>query len=226
MSALASRQRELSATISLLPPLLRAQDGALGELNASFTPTRTFANELLPGVRETASTLSVALPWLAQAHLLVSPTRLGGLLADLTPAVSDTSRTLASATPLLGGLDQLNRCLLRDLIPTGNEVISDPPLGTGSSVYQELYQSAVGLAGVTQGFDGNGRYLRVQTGGGTVATVSSSLPGEGALHGNALLPPLGTRPAWPGGRPPYRRTVACYSNAAPSLNAAQTGAAP
>ncbi len=49
---------------------------------------------------------------------------------------------------------------MHTVIPTGNERISDPPLTTGLQVYQELFQSAVGLAGVGQNFDGNGRYVR------------------------------------------------------------------
>ena len=45
-------------------------------------------------------------------------------------------------------------------------MIADPPIGTGQPVYRELFQTAVGLAGAAQNFDGNGRYVRANAGGG------------------------------------------------------------
>lgn len=226
MATLASRQQDLSATIALLPPLLRDSNSAFSALDTSFAPTTAFAQAILPGVNETAATISAALPWMAQAHSLVLPAELGGLLANLTPAVQDTATTIPQTTNLVGGLDLLNRCFLHNVIPTGNAVIQDPPLTSGLPVYQELFQSAVGLAGAGQGFDGNGRYLRFQTAGGSVLVNSSPLPNQGVMYGNALLTPLGTRPAWPGGKPPYNGAAPCYTNTPPNLDAARTGAGP
>ena len=85
----------------------------------------------------------------------------------LTPAVQGTASTLNSSKALLNGSDQLAKCFVHTVIPTGNERLSDPPLTTGLQVYQELFQSAVGLAGIGQNFDGNGRYVRSTAGGGS-----------------------------------------------------------
>jgi phospholipid/cholesterol/gamma-HCH transport system substrate-binding protein len=226
MGALAARQRDLGTTISLLPPLLRSQASALGPLQASFGPTRAFARELTPSVKQLASTIDVGLPWIAQSTALFSPKYLGGLLSSLTPAVQNTAGSLGSTKTLLGGSDELARCLVRNVIPTGNQVIKDPPLTTGLPVYQELFQSAVGLAGTAANFDGNGRYVRATAGGGADRVATGSLPGGGPLYGNAVTPPLGTRPAFPGKAPPLRRDVPCSQYAAPNLNAARTGAGP
>ena len=46
MGALAARQQDLSETIALLPPLLRATNSALGPIQASFGPTQAFARDL------------------------------------------------------------------------------------------------------------------------------------------------------------------------------------
>jgi phospholipid/cholesterol/gamma-HCH transport system substrate-binding protein len=82
----------------------------------------------------------------------------------------------------------------------------------------------VGLAGEGQNFDGNGMYVRFQPGGGD-QTVS--LGGSGGLadkvFANAILKPLGTRPAFPGKRPPYKPDVPCYTNTLPNLNGAASG---
>jgi phospholipid/cholesterol/gamma-HCH transport system substrate-binding protein len=226
MADFASHQQDLSETISLLPALLRNTDTADAALDASFPPTKAFAAALLPGVNETAATIRVGLPWLAQATALNSPNELGGLLNALTPAVQNTASSLDDTRKLLSSADNLARCFIHNLIPTGNSVISDPPVGTGLKVYQELFQGAVGIAGAGGNFDGNGRYVRSSAGGGTVQVQTSSIPGYGPMYGNAVLQPLGTRPAFAGSPPPLRRDVPCYQNAAPALNSAATGAGP
>jgi len=196
-------------------------------LDASFAPTKAFAAALLPGIKQLDPTIGAALPWLAQATALVSPQELGGLVKDLTPAVQNTASTLSSTKALLSAADELARCLSHNVIPAGNEVISDPPVGTGLQVYQELFQSAVGIAGASQNFDGNGRYTRASAGGGSIQVQTATLPGgNGALYGNAVLQPLGTRPAWPGKAPPLRRDVACFTQSVPNLNTVRTGVGP
>jgi phospholipid/cholesterol/gamma-HCH transport system substrate-binding protein len=226
MAALASRQADLSATIAALPPWLQATDRALGPLNASFAPTQEFARALIPGVNQLNETITLALPWLKQSTLLMSPSELGGLLNDLTPAVQNTSASISATKTLLQQSDLFAQCFTHNVVPTGNEVIQDPPNSTGSPVYQEFFQSAVGLAGASQNFDGNGRYLRASAGGGNDLVASSSIAGGGPLYGNAVLSPLGTRPAWPGAAPPLKRSVACYKNPAPDVNRVVTGGTP
>jgi len=226
MGALSARQQDLSTTISLLPGLLRALNSALGPLQASFGPTQAFARDLTPSVEQLAPTITAGLPWLAQSRALLSPSELGGLLRYLSPAVQGTASTLISTKSLLTGSDELAGCFVNTLIPTGNERIQDPPLTTGLQVYQELFQSAVGLAGVAQNFDGNGRYARALAGGGSDRVQTGALPGTGPLYGNAVVPPLGTRPAYPGKQPPLNSTVPCFKSAPPNLSAAKTGVGP
>jgi ABC-type transporter Mla subunit MlaD len=226
MAALASRQQQLSETIALLPPWLQATDRALGPLNASYGPTRAFAAAILPGVEQLDPTIGAALPWLDQATALMSPRELGGLLSRLTPAVQRTASSLSATKKLLLQADQLAQCSSHNIVPTGNQAIQDSPSSSGLPVYQDFFQSAVGLAGIAQNFDGNGRYLRAQPGGGSIRFQTSRVPTAGPLFGNAVLPPLGTRPAWPGSAPPIRRDVPCYKNQPPSLNRVSTGAAP
>jgi phospholipid/cholesterol/gamma-HCH transport system substrate-binding protein len=226
VNALANQQQNLSQTIALLPGALRATNDALGPLQASFTPTQQFARDLLPSVKQLPATISAALPWIAQSQALVSKQELGGLLSSLTPAVQGTSSTLTATKTLLTNADALARCFIHNVIPVGNERIQDPPLTTGLQLYQELFQSAVGLASASQNFDGNGRYVRASTGGGTDLQTTASLGDNGPLFGNGVLPSLGTRPADPGSAPPIRSNVSCVKNAAPNLNAAKTGAGP
>jgi phospholipid/cholesterol/gamma-HCH transport system substrate-binding protein len=226
MGTLASRQQQLEQTISALPPLLRRTESADTALDASFGPTQQFAQALLPGVEQLGPTIDVALPWIAQATKLVSPAELGGLLKYLSPAVQNTGATITSTKKLVSSADVLARCFLHNLIPVGNQRVQDPPNTTGLQLYQELFQSAVGIAGAAGNFDGNGRYIRSSAGGGSNQVQTPSLPSLGPLYGNAVLPILGTRPAFGGSPPPLRRDVACYKNPAPNLNSAKTGVGP
>jgi hypothetical protein len=226
MRELADHQDDLSQTIALLPGTLRAADATLGPLQASFAPTQTFARELLPGVRQLGPTIDVGLPWLAQSEALLSDRDLGGLLPELSPAVRNTGATVTATRALLGGTYELAACFNHTIIPTGNEKISDPPITTGLQVYQELFQSAVGIASASQDFDGNGRYVRSTTGGGDLREQTGSLPGAGPLYGNAVYPTLGTRPSYDNTKPPYVRTVECLKENPPNLNSATTGVGP
>ena len=226
MGALAARQSDLSRTISLLPPFLRSTDRALGPIQASFGPTRAFAADLLPSIKQLNPTIVDGLPWLAQSTALFSHQYLGGLLPYLRTAVQATSSSLNSTKSLLNGSGALARCLVHNVIPAGNETILDPPVTTGLQVYQELFQSAVGIASAGQNFDGNGRYVRSTTGGGSDRVATGDLGSEGPLYGNAVLPPIGTRPAYPGTPPPIKRNVPCFDNPLVNLNAVTTGTGP
>jgi hypothetical protein len=225
MAALAARQQALQQTIAALPPLLRSADAADSQLDASFPPTRAFASAILPGVRQLGPTLDAAIPWLAQLTALNSPSELGGLVADLAPTVQRTSALISPLESLIDQTGVLARCFTGVVLPSSNEVIQDPPSTTGLKVYQELLQSAVGIAGASQNFDGNGRYVRASVGGGSQLVQTIKLP-NGPLFGNAVLAPLGTRPAFPGKAPPVNGDRACYRNPVPQLSSTATGGTP
>jgi phospholipid/cholesterol/gamma-HCH transport system substrate-binding protein len=231
-AALASEQGNLRETIALLPGVLQRANPAFAALNRSFPPTRAFAREVLPGVRETGSTIDAAFPWIEQTRALVSPAELQGLVRDLRPAVADLSTVAHDSLSLLPQLDLVDRCALDVVLPTGDVKLNDPPLTTGTENYKEFWQALVGLSGESQNEDGNGTYARFQTGGGDT-TLSTGTIGNGPqggsgppLVGNFPLPPIGTRPARPAAKPPFNRTTRCYTNTPPDLNSARLGGGP
>jgi phospholipid/cholesterol/gamma-HCH transport system substrate-binding protein len=224
--AFAAEEPALRETVRRLPRVLEAARPALDNLNRAFPPTRAFAREIIPGVRETPATIDASFPWIAQTRRLVSPAELQGLVNDLQPAVDDLARFTDGTVDLLPRVDSVNRCALENLLPTGDQVIQDGPFTTGIENYKEFFQSLVGLSGESQNFDGNGSYTRFQPGGGDQTVSTGQIPGLGSFFGNATAAPLGTRPAFPRRRPPYRRDVACHRNAQPNLNSAAIGAGP
>lgn len=225
MAALAARQSDLAQTIAVLPPFLQRTESSDTALDASFGPTQAFARALTPGISYLGPAIDAGIPWIAQSNALMTPQELGGLVQDLTPAVQNTGATIGETTKLINQVDLLTRCFDHNIVPTGNEVIADPPIGTGQPVYRELFQSAVGIASASQNFDGNGRYIRANAGGGDIRVTGPSVPSAGPVYGNAVVPVLGSRPAFAGSPPPLQRSVACYRNAKPDLNRVTTGGA-
>jgi ABC-type transporter Mla subunit MlaD len=226
MSALAAESGNLRETVRLLPRVLEAANPTLDALNAAFPPTRAWAREMIPGVRETDATLEAGFPWIRQTRALLRPSELQGLVAELQPAVADFAEFTDGQVDLLPVLDLFNRCQLSVILPTGETRIDDGALSTGIMNYQEFFQSMVGLAGESGNFDGNGSYTRVQSAGGgyTVQSPPIGTFREG-LFASASLPPLGTRPArLP--KPPYKPNAKCHKQTRPNLNDARIGAGP
>ena len=82
-------------------------NSAFDSLNAAFPPTRAFATEIRPGVRETPATIEAAFPWIEQTRALVQPEELGGLAEELSPATVDLARLIDRASELLPEIDLL-----------------------------------------------------------------------------------------------------------------------
>ena len=221
VAAFAAEQGNLRQTIHLLPEVLEQANPALDKLNAAFPPTRAFAREILPGVRETPATIQAAFPWIAQVRGLVSPAELQGLANDLRPAVDDLAQLTDDTVQLLPKVDDVSRCFLENILPTGDIVINVPgyPHETGVANYKEFWQSQVALSGESQNFDGNGQYTRFQPGGGTqTLSTGKTLLGGPPMFANPNLPSLGSIPKYPASKPPYRRDVKCFENALPKVN--------
>jgi virulence factor Mce-like protein len=229
MAAFASQADALTASIHVLPDVLTQADNALLHLNQSFPPLRAFSREILPGVRETPETVAASFPWISQTRKLVSPAELGGLVNDLQPAVADLANSTDESIKLFPQVDLVSRCFTDVLLPTGDVKVQDPPLSTGIENYKEFWQALVALSGESSNFDGNGSYTRFQTGGGSHFVSTGQAVGGGPTSvqtANAIVPPIGARPARPATRPPYNRKFACYKNPIPDINGAATTSGP
>jgi phospholipid/cholesterol/gamma-HCH transport system substrate-binding protein len=217
-AAFASEAGNLRTSIHELGPTLDNANRAFAALNAAFPPTRAFAREILPGVRETPVTIDAALPWIAQMRKLVSPAELGGVVRQLSPATAELAKLTDRAITLLPKTDLTSKCVSKVIIPTGNIPIRDE-FPTGVENYKEFFWGLVGLAGESENFDGNGTYVRFQTGGGSQQiSLGNSASNSGDLFGNLVSAPLGNRPYDPRKRPPYRPNVPCYTQQIPDLS--------
>jgi phospholipid/cholesterol/gamma-HCH transport system substrate-binding protein len=218
MAAFASEEGNLRSSIRLLAPTLENANAALASLNRALPPTRAFARDILPGVRETAPTIEASFPWVDQARRLLSPAELQGLARDLSPTTADLARLTNESLTLLPQIDRTSLCARDVILPTGDLVIHDA-FDTGTENYKEFWWTMVGLSGESQNFDGNGQYVRFQPGGGSQAVaLGSPSSSTGQLIGAAAAPVQAVQPKYPGKRPPYVSSVRCHKSKIPDVN--------
>jgi phospholipid/cholesterol/gamma-HCH transport system substrate-binding protein len=220
----AAQSSSLSAAVAELPGSLRDIDRGLASLDAAFPPTRTFALDILPGVRATPATVAAALPWIEQLQASLSPSELGGVASGLEAAAPALARLTSEQIPFYAQTEQFNKCLTKVLFPAGNTKLQDGASTSGVEDYKEFWYSLVGLAGIGQSFDGNGTMDQFLVGNGsrTLRSAPVSITGTHVqglrLLAHAPLAPLGTRPAFPAEEPPYMPLVPCYTQALPNFN--------
>jgi phospholipid/cholesterol/gamma-HCH transport system substrate-binding protein len=228
--ALAAESENLSETIRLLAPTLENGEPALRHLSDALPPLRALAREAVPGVRELPGTIDAGLPWLRQTKRLLTDRELGGLARDLQGAAPSLAKTTETALRLFPELTRASRCVSRVLVPTGDIVIDDygtPSLSTGQPNFNEFFYGAVNLAGESQNFDGNGAYVRFQSGGGNqLVRAKNPASGLGPVYGMAAAAPQGTRPTYTTNVPPFRQDVPCFQNPIPNVTGTGGGGLP
>jgi phospholipid/cholesterol/gamma-HCH transport system substrate-binding protein len=223
-SEFAAQSQPLRATVAELPSSLLSIDRGLASLNASFPPTRTFAHDIIPGVKLTNPTVAAALPWIEQVRASLEPTELGGVASGLAAATPSLSALEAEQVPLFKQTELFNKCLTKVLYPAGNTKIQDGSSTSGVEAYKEFWYSLVGLGSIGQTFDGNGVAAKFLVGNSGQTLKSAHVKALGStgqglqLLGRSPLPPQGTRPAYPAEEPPYQPQVPCYTQALPNFN--------
>ncbi len=218
--ALAAQSSSLSATVRELGPTLQVGRRSLVSLNASLPPLRAWAIEFRPAVAELPALIAAGKPWLAQARPLLSGRELGGvakLLHEATPGLTGAAQAgMANTIP---EINRISLCTTKVFVPTGNQTIEDR-FATGPN-YREFFYYLANFAGWGQNFDGNGHYVRVQPGGGSILVKQENPGGNSGTDkqnwAHAVEAPLGLQPRL-GGRPPIKPNVRCSTQPVPDVN--------
>jgi ABC-type transporter Mla subunit MlaD len=215
LAAFAAQSPSLSAAVAHLPGALRSANRAFSALNASFPPTRAFAQALLPGVQQQGPTISATLPWIEQVQASLAPNELGGVAKGLNEAAPTIAQLIGEQVPFFKQTNDFSQCLSKLFFPGANTKLQDGTSTAGVEVYKEFWSSLTGLAGFSQSFSGNGTMAHALLGNsgqvvrsGHTGILGTKLQGQ-QLLAHSPLPPLGTRPAYPAEEPPYKPLVAC-----------------
>ncbi len=225
MRAFASRSGELSRAVALLGPTVTNARRSFVSLNAALPDLRRYAIDLRPAVAELPAVIRTGTPWLGSIRPLLAPAALGSVATSLERATPGLARAQQAGWAALGQLDALSLCETNTLQPTANQVIDDR-FSVGQPNYREFFYATTGIAGESQGFDGNGPFIRIQAGGGgqldqTVdPNAVPAIPTNRTLFSNNFEDPIGTQPIF-GPAPPKKPKVACSSQPVPDLNGPQ-----
>jgi phospholipid/cholesterol/gamma-HCH transport system substrate-binding protein len=212
-----ARQRiALQSAVAELPKTLAAATPAFDALNAAFPSVDALAHALIPGVKSAGPAIDASLPFITQLRLLVQPSELRGLTADLRPTIPALANLTNQTIPLMkNGIRPASSCVANIIIPWSHLTIDDKNFTTSNGfpprpAYVEAVDFLPGLAGETRNFDANGPYIRVLGTGGTL--TYSLQPG---LFGQSLMGVSSVEPAPPPGekRPPYEPNVPCETQA-------------
>jgi hypothetical protein len=223
--SLASQAAGLTRLVGELPANLGSVERGLKGLDESFGPTRAFAHDILPGVRNTNRTVAAWVPWIEQVQASLSPGELGGVAKGLQVAVPSLARLTSEQTTLYTQTELFNKCMTNVIFPAGNAKLQDGASTSGIEDYREFWTSLVGLASIGQNFTGNGPSVSALVGnsGSTLVSQPAGKVGFKIEKGAQLVArspdtPLGTRPAFPAEEPPYEPLVPCYKQALPNFN--------
>jgi ABC-type transporter Mla subunit MlaD len=224
-AAFANQSPSLRALAAQLHGSLLGIERGFAALDSSLPSTRTFARDILPGVRLTPATVAATLPWIEQVEGSLGPNELGGVAKSLQAAVPSLARLTSEQIPFQEQTNALSKCQTNVIFPSGNARLQDATGTSGVENYKEFWYSLVGLGGIGQSFNGNGANDRFMIGSGGQPLKSAPVQITGAetppgLHllAQAQLPPLGTRPAFPAQEPPYMPKVPCYTQPVPNFN--------
>ncbi len=225
--AFATQNVALEHAVAELPRTLAAATPALNSLNAAFPPLRRLARALIPGVVSTAPAVDASLPFIKQVRLLVQPSELRGLAADLTGTVPALAKLTQATIPLMrDGVRPASSCVANVIIPWSQLTLNDPNFNAGNGfparkVYVEAVDFLPGLAGESRNFDGNGPYIR--TAGLAGAYTYSLSPG---MFGTFFSKLTSVQPALPPGgrRPPLEPHVPCETQ--PPISTLSTPSGP
>jgi ABC-type transporter Mla subunit MlaD len=215
-NAFAREQAALQQTLVQLPRTLTAAIPAFNALNTAFPPLRALARALVPGVKTTSATVDASLPFITQLRLLVQPSELRGLTADLRPTVPALAKLSQATIPLMKNeVRPAASCVVNIIHPWSQLTVPDSNFNasngfTPQKVYVEAVDYLPGLAGESRDFDANGPYIRVLGNGGTFTySLSPGLFGQSLEKIDSVQPKIP-----PGGkRPPYMENVPCESQA-------------
>ncbi len=231
--ALANAVAELPKTLSAAIPAFHALNAAFCSgpqvPNCSPGPLPQLAKALIPGVKSTGPMIDASLPFITQLRLLVQPSELRGLTADLAQTVPPLSRLTRESTPLFAnGVRPAASCAANVIIPWSKLTLTDPHFNASNGfpphpVYVEAVDFLPGLAGESRDFDANGPYIRILGTGGTL--TYSLQPG---LFGQSLAPLEGEQPQSPPGQksPPLEPNVPCETQPPITDLTAATGGPP
>ena len=143
----------------------------------------------MPGIKQLGPTISAALPWLRRRPRC--PRRPTSAACSGPRARGRQHRAHDRCDEVAHQPGRtLSPCFTHSIVPTGNQVINDGPASSGEQVYQELFDSAVGIAGASGNFDGTAATCARRPAAEKPDETPNARP-RGPFYGDFVLQPSG-----------------------------------
>jgi virulence factor Mce-like protein len=225
-AAFARQQSNLEQTVAELPTTLSVARPALAALDRALPPTDALIDRLKPAVHSALPAINASLPLVHQLRLLVRPSELRGLVADLRPTIPALASFNHAGAKLFPQVRLTSSCMNNVILPFAHETVPDGKFPAQGQVYQEFSQQLPGLAGESRTGDANGQWFRIlATPGESTLKIGT---GKSALFSQVSGPLFGVNPVKPDGpnggvRPPIRPGVPCETQGVPDLRSTPAG---
>ena len=139
----AAQSSSLRTTVAELPSSLSAVERGFAALDAAFPPARTFALDIIPGVKATPATINAALPWIEQVTASLAPSEIGGVAEGLAAAAPWIAQLQSEQVPFQKQSDLFSKCLTKVVFPAGQHQAP----GRGEHLGRRKLQGVLVLAG-------------------------------------------------------------------------------
>ncbi|MFY9487998.1 MAG: MlaD family protein [Solirubrobacterales bacterium] len=214
--AFASDEAALQESTKQFSRLIYESEPTLRNLNAMLPRLTTFANEIAPNLKEIPEMVEAANPWIDETTALLAKAELGTTASLSRSTFSNFAKVSKESQKTLPELNRLARCWTDVWQPTLMKEVPDGPTSSGVENYKDFWYSLVGMAGESQNFNANGRYLRLAAGSASGVRVPSG-QGSSELYGPSARPEIAVRPGLPAKNPQIRDDIPCYKNGQPNL---------
>ncbi len=218
--AIARHAGDLRAVIALADDTLQRTPATLAAVNKVLPVVDRYTDVAKPALEKLPPALRSTATLLGQGIALSRPDALPALLRTLTPTLQRLPTLARRQQPLFAFVGPVSQCIADKVTPTLDKTVPDGALSTGRPAWLDLLHGFTNTAGAFQNFDGNGPYLRYESGLSEQTFSTGVVPGAGTLIGMAPAPLLGVRPVWNGPTPPpFHPEADCRTQAIPSLEA-------
>lgn len=223
-TALSANEQALADDIADLDHVTESAPATFSALDRALPSLTTFATQLRPALRAAPLPLTRVTGLLTQVKALTARDVLAKLLPALTSVTGALPTLEQQLDQLFPQVTALSTCTTHAVVPALNLVLQDGANTTGQPAWQELLHMTAGLAGASEGFDGNGSAIRLGVTEGPT-DLTAVLPDLGDLASSFAAE--GVRPAWLGFGvlPAFRPDASCDQQSLPDVNMAGNSAA-
>ncbi len=216
----AQHEGDLQRTLTLLERLLTDTPRTLDSIDRAIPSITKYYAIAKPVLARLPRALTSTAAVIKQGVGLTRDEELPRLLRNLRPSIRRLPAFTQGQIPLSRFVAPVAQCFDQKINPTLDTKLDDDHLSTGQPAWLDAMHAGVNIAGTVANFDGNGTWLRYESGTSDLSVSLGQIPGLGKVVGTANGALMGVRPEWNGTTPPpFHPESDCRTQKLPDLKA-------